>query len=167
MKNISKVRSQVMVRAWQIAKEASEKFGHKAVEFLGQSLKLAWSEIKSLAKKANKGASNVSEIQRPKNIVESIAEVNLEILGDIITIINEAFSNEKFAISEKSVHSDGSLTSHVHYDTIEGYGFSDVSVTENSLGELDYIYYDHAQEGENTLSGTFFKKGLLNSIRNK
>lgn len=38
---------QVMVRAWEIAKEGQVKFGGKVSEYLSEALKIAWSEAKA------------------------------------------------------------------------------------------------------------------------
>jgi len=38
---------EVMVRAWEIAKEAVVKFGGKAIEYIAEALKLAWAEFKN------------------------------------------------------------------------------------------------------------------------
>lgn len=41
----------VMVRAWEISKEAAQKFGGKAMEYIAEALKTAWKEIKSAGKR--------------------------------------------------------------------------------------------------------------------
>lgn len=41
----------VMIRAWEIAREGAEKFGGKAVEYIAAALKMAWAEIKKGANK--------------------------------------------------------------------------------------------------------------------
>lgn len=38
---------QVMVRAWEIAREGQAKFGGKVSEYFAKSLKLAWAEVKT------------------------------------------------------------------------------------------------------------------------
>lgn len=38
----------IMTRAWEIAKEAVIKFGGKAIEYISESLKLAWKEVKEM-----------------------------------------------------------------------------------------------------------------------
>lgn len=38
----------IMTRAWEIAKEGQNKFGGKAVDYLSESLKMAWSEWNNL-----------------------------------------------------------------------------------------------------------------------
>lgn len=43
---------EVMVRAWEIAREGQRKFGGKVKEYFAISLKLAWKEVKSEMKKA-------------------------------------------------------------------------------------------------------------------
>ena len=37
----------VMVRAWEIAKEASAKFGGSAKEYIAEALRMAWKEAKA------------------------------------------------------------------------------------------------------------------------
>ena len=48
------MKSQVMSLAWKIAKEAVKKFGGKAIEYIAEAMKMAWSDAKgsntSLAK---------------------------------------------------------------------------------------------------------------------
>lgn len=39
----------VMVRAWEIAKEAAVKFGGKVKEYFAQALSMAWAEAKNIA----------------------------------------------------------------------------------------------------------------------
>ena len=40
----------VMEKAWRIAKEAAEKFGGRAIEYIAMALKEAWKEIKAMGK---------------------------------------------------------------------------------------------------------------------
>lgn len=44
------MRKEVMVTAWEIAREAVVEFGGKAVEYLSGALKMAWAKIKGGAK---------------------------------------------------------------------------------------------------------------------
>ncbi|MCC8990611.1 MAG: hypothetical protein LM516_07560 [Staphylococcus sp.] len=48
------MKKEVMTNAWKIAKNAAKKFGGKAIEYIAEALKMAWSAIKengtSLAK---------------------------------------------------------------------------------------------------------------------
>ena len=48
------MKSQVMKNAWKIAKEGAKKFGGKAIEYIAEAMKMAWSSAKggntSLAK---------------------------------------------------------------------------------------------------------------------
>lgn len=46
------MRKQVMVKAWEIAKEAAARHGNKASEYISESMKIAWVLVK------NAGASN-------------------------------------------------------------------------------------------------------------
>lgn len=41
----------VMVRAWEIAREGAARFGGKAVEYIAVALKMAWAEVKKGSKK--------------------------------------------------------------------------------------------------------------------
>ena len=50
----------VMVRAWEIAKEAVENFGGKAFEYLSGALKMAWAEVKQVLPKLEGSAKQVS-----------------------------------------------------------------------------------------------------------
>lgn len=38
----------IMIRAWEIAREGANKFGGKAVEYLSESMKIAWAESKGI-----------------------------------------------------------------------------------------------------------------------
>lgn len=40
------MRKQVMVKAWEIAKKAEARYGNKAIEYIGESMKWAWLFIK-------------------------------------------------------------------------------------------------------------------------
>ena len=44
------MKKEIMKRAWQIAKRGAEKFGGKAVEYISESLKIAWREVKAVMK---------------------------------------------------------------------------------------------------------------------
>ena len=48
------MKKEIMKNAWEIAKEAVEKFGGKAIEYIAEAMKMAWAAIKdndtSLAK---------------------------------------------------------------------------------------------------------------------
>lgn len=39
----------VMMRAWEIAKQAAKKFGGRAIEYIAMALREAWKEIKNMA----------------------------------------------------------------------------------------------------------------------
>lgn len=40
------MRKKVMKKAWEIAKKAEARYGHKAIEYIGESMKWAWVFIK-------------------------------------------------------------------------------------------------------------------------
>lgn len=42
---------EVMCKAWEIAKNAAKKFGGKAIEYIGGTLKMAWEMAKGLTEK--------------------------------------------------------------------------------------------------------------------
>ncbi|AZF91158.1 hypothetical protein CHPC954_0023 [Streptococcus phage CHPC954] len=48
------MKKEIMTNAWEIAKNASKKFGGKAIEYIAEALKMAWSDAEgsntSLAK---------------------------------------------------------------------------------------------------------------------
>jgi len=48
-KGLAKMKN-VMTRAWEIAKQGQKKFGGKVKEFFAIALKMAWKEIKKMAK---------------------------------------------------------------------------------------------------------------------
>lgn len=43
------MKKQVMIRAWEIAREGVKKFGGKVIEYFAMALKLAWKEAKRIA----------------------------------------------------------------------------------------------------------------------
>lgn len=65
---------QVMTRAWDLARNASKKFGGKAKDFLSQSLVIAWREFKKGIFITAKGSNRAREIKDQLNITMVLAE---------------------------------------------------------------------------------------------
>lgn len=40
------MKKEIMKRAWEIARQGAEKFGGKAIEYIAESLRMAWKEAK-------------------------------------------------------------------------------------------------------------------------
>lgn len=65
----------VMTRAWEIAKEGKENFGGSVKEYLSESLKLAWSEV-------NNNETTVKwENERGAVIEMTVEHINEEVVG--------------------------------------------------------------------------------------
>lgn len=43
------MKKQVMMRAWEIVRKAIKTFGGKAMEYIGEAIKMAWAEVKAAA----------------------------------------------------------------------------------------------------------------------
>ena len=56
------MKSNIMKRAWEIARTAAAKFGHSVKSYLSMALKMAWAEIKAAAETA---AEVVAEVIKP------------------------------------------------------------------------------------------------------
>lgn len=55
---------QVMVRAWELAKEGVSKFGGKVKEYFASALSLAWSEVKAMANEVKEVVIELAEGSR-------------------------------------------------------------------------------------------------------
>lgn len=64
----------VMVRAWEIAKEAVKKFGGKVKEFFAMALTMAWEEVKEGSLVASMVSNRAKELQESLNITLELAE---------------------------------------------------------------------------------------------
>lgn len=90
------MKKQVMVRAWEIARQAVNKFGGKVREFFRQALIMAWEEVK--APKLNKITCSRKEVvEFAKNFicemntrVEKTLEkgVSIEAANKIVMMVN-------------------------------------------------------------------------------
>ena len=65
---------QVMVRAWEIAKEAVKKFGGKVKEFFAMALTMAWGEVKEGSFVVSMGSNRAKELKESLNITLELAE---------------------------------------------------------------------------------------------
>jgi len=133
-------------------------------------MKLAWALVKKAEKKVAQSAPAVKENAQPKKAVSQMAieKVDMEALSSILTILNETFGgNEDSTIVEKTDLGEGEVYLTVHYDIVEGHLFEEVIVVVDEEGEISRIEYDHNRKGLGEISGEVFKKGLLDSLRNK
>ena len=80
------MRKQVMKKAWEIAKKAAARHGHKASEYIGESMKIAW----AIVKKEN-GASNERKIFGTKEIVSVVPFGKAEA---VVTVTGFRFQEE-------------------------------------------------------------------------
>ncbi|PWA05486.1 hypothetical protein DCC39_18035 [Pueribacillus theae] len=60
----------VMKRAWEMAKEGAKKFGGKAIEYIAESLKLAWKEVKNAVNELPKLIGSEKQIKWAEDIRE-------------------------------------------------------------------------------------------------
>ena len=105
----------VMVRAWEIAREAVNKFGGKVKEFFQQALIMAWQEVKEV--KFNKVVANRNGI---KELSEKfVAEMNMrfekalesgaftvEVANEKTAILNKFFATQSYK-TVKAMMNDG------------------------------------------------------------
>lgn len=72
------MKKQVMVRAWELAKQGAKKFGGKAVDFFRSALTIAWKEIKNgvIVTLRNDRAS---QLVKSLNITLTLAERLVEV----------------------------------------------------------------------------------------
>ena len=66
------MRKQVMVKAWEIAKKAEARHGHKASEYIGDSMKIAW----ALVKKENEAGGIMAQLQQLNEEGKQISNEN-------------------------------------------------------------------------------------------
>ena len=66
------MRKQVMVKAWEIAKKAAARHGHKASEYIGDSMKIAW----ALVKKENEAGGIMAQLQQLNEEGKQISKEN-------------------------------------------------------------------------------------------
>ena len=72
------MKKQVMVRAWELAKQGAKKFGGKAVDFFRSALAIAWKEIKN-------GVVVTVRNDRASKLVKSL-NVTLEIAERLVEV---------------------------------------------------------------------------------
>lgn len=66
-----KMKKQVMMKAWDIAKKAAANYGGKAIEFIGGALKIAW----AIVKKENAQPVYIEVSEGSRNHKSYIAEI--------------------------------------------------------------------------------------------
>lgn len=66
------MRKQVMKKAWEIAKKAAARHGHKASEYIGESMKIAW----ALVKKENEAGGIMAQLQQLNEEGKQISKEN-------------------------------------------------------------------------------------------
>ena len=72
------MRKQVMVRAWELAKQGAKKFGGKAVDFFRSALAIAWKEIKNGVHVEVRN-DRASQLVKSLNVTLSLAERLVEV----------------------------------------------------------------------------------------
>ena len=72
------MRKQVMVRAWELAKQGAKKFGGKSVDFFRSALVIAWKEVKNgvaVTVRTDRAAELVKSLNVSLKIAERLVEV--------------------------------------------------------------------------------------------
>lgn len=92
----------VMVRAWEIAKEGVKKFGGKVKEYFAMALKLAWKEAKRIA--ANEvGAIQLTGSEKQIKWAEDIRKVVVENIDSVFAVLDKSFEENKNELSERKL----------------------------------------------------------------
>lgn len=76
---------QVMVRAWQLAKDGANKFGGSSKEYFASSLELAWAEVKAAEQTTE--VKEVRELATKHNIPYIVAEGFFKLAESIGTTV--------------------------------------------------------------------------------
>ncbi len=79
----------VMVRAWEIAKEAVKKFGGKVKEFFSQALKMAWAEIKGGVKVVGTEKQVVWANEIKKEMISECSKVISHDFAGVLEVMNK------------------------------------------------------------------------------
>ena len=72
------MRKQVMVRAWDLAKQGAKKFGGRAVDFFRSALTIAWEEIKNgviVTVRTDRAAQLAKSLNVTLKLAERLVEV--------------------------------------------------------------------------------------------
>lgn len=113
----------VMIRAWEIVKEAVEKFGGKCMEYMSKALKIAWKEEKEMKLVELKGSEKqiawaedirdhyISVFKKFEELVKEVKEIGKRnmswekkcSLSSYITLLvgDNYFSDIKMAVKEE------------------------------------------------------------------
>lgn len=79
----------IMRKAWQLAKAGADRFGGKAREYLGQSIRQAWAMFRELMASVNPQVDTINDPISIAEIVTTVAEKLIEIASDITAAVVE------------------------------------------------------------------------------
>jgi hypothetical protein len=93
---------QVMVRAWELAKDGATKFGGSSKEYFAASLSIAWSEVKKVEQNEIELIGTEKQVKWAKDIIERIEKYREVLVPHFITFMDEHIALPKNAeIAEK------------------------------------------------------------------
>ena len=81
----------VMTKAWEIARKGVEKFGGKAIEYISESLRIAWALVK-------KGGNKMVEMKGSEKQIKWANDVYpkaIEVIGEVIEDMKEWASKKR------------------------------------------------------------------------
>jgi hypothetical protein len=110
------MRKQVMVRAWELAKQGTKKFGGKAVDFFVSALTIAWKEIKSHklikvvapSKVAKLAEKFVDEMNRLNEKAFNTGKLTVEKINESTLVLNRFFETQSYG-TVKAMMNDGNV----------------------------------------------------------
>lgn len=70
MEYTNTIKSNIMTYAWGASKEASKKFGGKAIEYLAESLRLTWKLVKNMKKQEEAEMTNEAKLEKYSELLE-------------------------------------------------------------------------------------------------
>ena len=119
----------IMIRAWEIAKQASAKYGHSAKSYIGLALKAAWAEIKAAVKAV---AQRINELEalgfnRWQKAGYDRLYINAKALGMVVTYRRTGSISSSYFNGESISHAEASrmLWAKTFIDVRTGICFSD------------------------------------------
>lgn len=84
----------VMVRAWEIAREGAKKFGGKVIEYLAEALRMAWAEVKMIAKD-EKGSIQLKGTEKQVKWAKAIREQYMKAFDEFYVMFQESKYGKK------------------------------------------------------------------------
>src|SRR5699024_3782702 len=121
---------QVMIRAWALAKRGQKKFGGKVIEYLSESMKIAWSIVKKM--KENTQEQVVAALNKIKpvwfeNFNKNCINPNNNVWGKhrkYIVYINDSFLllNRLYEILKMEENGRTEMEHEVLIDSVNGLG---------------------------------------------